>query len=1052
VASDIASAVRKAVVANPTIENVVIVGGDDAIPFYRAPDTTSIANQNEYAEQVGGSNALSAAFATSHFLTDDHYGDLDPLPWLDRLYHVTDLAVGRLATAVTTQIDRFIQTGGRTAVGASAIVTGYDFMTDGASEVATALDITRDVDRSLISDTWTASQLTTKLTTNAASIVLSPNAHYDHQYLLAASGDGKEVPADEDIADYTILKEVGLGSVMFTMGCNAGVNVPATYGGTRTEDWTDAAAARLAVFVANGGFGYGDAEAYALSEKLMGYFAANLDAGTAGEAWRLAKQQYFAEQGAYGSYDEKALQEAIFYGLPMYRTDAGAPAANSTPLVPGVDLDRPGDPASVLLGTQRPRFSTEPSSRGSYYAADDGALVVSGYPIQPKLVIDVTPVNPASFEARGAVIEGMISSEGTATDPAFARAIVDLASLEPEVEGDNVIFPSAFQSIGSIGAKNGRKDNLVLIPGQLAKDTTGATQTLLTEIDPRVYYADLTTNVANDRTKPQIVQSDADAGSGVVLFTVTATDLPSGSAPVTGVKRVLVLYNDNNTPNWQPVDLLPVSGSDEWVGALRTNATNGRYFVQVVDGAGNVGISSFKGAFYRASGEGPDAALIIEGTEGENGWYTSPVTVTVVGKASPLPNATVTGYGTTQSGTTVSVDESGRYTATVPVGSAGTISTSFKVDLDDPTITLSPKATILFPGQTMTASNNYACNDIPLGLVSCTPSTQTFSAGTLRRVTAVDAAGRRATSGQAALAASGTYNAVTQWFTSTPTLTLYSTANTASFFPPALGQGTSTVTLTVEGSAASTVVRVDSIRPTVTATTSNPTYNVGDTGTATCSVFDTGSGPNGCSIGTPDTSPLPDNVTSVTRTLTATGRDVAGNVSTVTITYRVVRPLPWRINGFFSPVNMTLTGETLPSNGEGTVVNVVNAGRSVPMKFEVFAPDGTEVTTLSGPGWVIRHSTQAVNRQVQPWIVPLDAPGPALNSSCTDKPEVPLQSNSTKASAIKFDGDQFNLNADTNDSVSSGATNCFKFQVWVESTTNPGVVLAKVTAFFRLAV
>ena len=35
--------------------------------------------------------------------------------------------------------------------------------------------------------------------------------------------------------------------------------------------------------------------------------------------WSKAKQDYFATQGVYGSYDEKSLQQVVFYGIPMFR-------------------------------------------------------------------------------------------------------------------------------------------------------------------------------------------------------------------------------------------------------------------------------------------------------------------------------------------------------------------------------------------------------------------------------------------------------------------------------------------------------------------------------------------------------------------------------------------------------------------------------------------------------------------------------------------------------------------------------------------------------------
>ena len=66
-----------------------------------------------------------------------------------------------------------------------------------------------------------------------------------------------------------------------------------------------------------------------------------------------------------------------------------------------------------------------------------------------------------------------------------------------------------------------------------------------------------------------------------------------------------------------------------------------------------------------------------------------------------------------------------------------------------------------------------------------------------------------------------------------------------------------------------------------------------------------------------------------THTLVATARDLAGNTTTSKRTYVVS---PWRLSGFHRPVDM------------GGVVNVVKAGSTVPLTFEVFA-GGTELTS-----------------------------------------------------------------------------------------------------------
>ena len=68
-----------------------------------------------------------------------------------------------------------------------------------------------------------------------------------------------------------------------------------------------------------------------------------------------------------------------------------------------------------------------------------------------------------------------------------------------------------------------------------------------------------------------------------------------------------------------------------------------------------------------------------------------------------------------------------------------------------------------------------------------------------------------------------------------------------------------------------------------------------------------------------------------THTVTATATDKAGNTNTASATYTV---LAWTLTGFYQPVDM---------NG---VLNIVKAGSTVPLKFEVFAGP-TELTTTA---------------------------------------------------------------------------------------------------------
>ena len=95
-------------------------------------------------------------------------------------------------------------------------------------------------------------------------------------------------------------------------------------------DWAQSFSGRGAQWIANTGFGYGDTELVAYSERLMALFAKELAVDgslTTGQALSLAKRDYAKTTQVWSPYDEKALQEVVHYGLPMYRIAATSPAA-----------------------------------------------------------------------------------------------------------------------------------------------------------------------------------------------------------------------------------------------------------------------------------------------------------------------------------------------------------------------------------------------------------------------------------------------------------------------------------------------------------------------------------------------------------------------------------------------------------------------------------------------------------------------------------------------------------------------------------------------------
>ncbi len=729
-ANAIAEAIRGPIVAyakdNPSLKYVTIVGSDEVIPFFRQPDDTAYANEDTYAGEFTD-NALHGSLLTRHILTDDGYGDLDPIPWLDHALFLPELGVGRLVEEpadIVGQLDTFVAFDGALDR-STGFVSGYDFLSDGATQVAQNLAAGGATTTSLISEVWTSDDLIDGLLVpGAVPDLASPNAHYDHHRSLPADQQGipeGALTADVlfdvgDVEDFVAANPEELSrTVIFTMGCHAGTSVAdvsvSSTASTNPTDWAQVYGQEAATFVANTGYGYGDTVTVALSERLMAEFASRLDGSlSAGQAMVGAKQHYFGNLGLYGVYDEKAMQEIVFYGLPMYRVGAQG-SAPTTPPPPGVVTD-PGTGLGVTSVDLDPIFDQEDSERGTFFTIDGDTQGIHYRPIQPKLSTDVTVEGKT---AKGALITDLVTDEVTVEDPAFFRPTIDLSANEAEIENFDVIFPTTFATIGTFqqpstdpGERSETRQNLNLVAGQYVGATR--TQRLFDEVGLEVLYVDDGTAEASDFTPPAFRSVQAAVVGGSAGFVV---DLADNDDAV----RVLVLYRDGSG-QWQSAELQPGS---PWTGGgpVAAGTTVVEYFVQAVDAAGNVGMTSFKGAFHQGAvvpTDLPDADPDVDlaGQLGDDGWFTSDVTVSATGDGP---------YSATLDGVPVplpfTIGADGLHIVQISGGDPDPVTFAVKVDRTP------PQVTIRSPGDGNTylldqdVPADFRCSDAGSGIVSC---------------------------------------------------------------------------------------------------------------------------------------------------------------------------------------------------------------------------------------------------------------------------------------------------------------------------------------------
>jgi hypothetical protein len=662
VASAIASTLDTILAAHPGIEHVVIVGGDDIVPFGRVPDTTRLANERQFAQELTGNDELVASMRGGWLLTDDVYVDRSPVQVGNAELYVPNVALGRLVETpadIIAALGDFVANDGHLDA-RTALSVGYDFLTDGSTAVRDAFEArgftTQANADALIGDDWDAEALRDALLGLDGFVVpdiASLNAHYDDHRALPANENANPLPTNLfDTDDIPTLRTLAR-SLLFSVGCHGGLNVtPGTQPG-RPQDWAATYASQGAIWISNTGFGYGDTEIVAASEKLMALFAEGLDGRfSVGQTLLIAKQQYIGELGdVVTPYDVKVAQQMTFYGLPMYRLQAQvtppAPLPEPAPVVIDprtglpVTLVDVASPVAVTPDTPGALVQTI-SDRGTYYTVDGDAMTVQNRPIQPRTTRDVTRLSPSGEplgRASGGLVTALTSVDVQNVDPVVFRPIVN-SVLENEPPTSESLFPASIVSIGentrlidvagTTRAVPGQQ--LVVVPGQFRpypEMSRVGTQRLFTLVRTVVHYAPVGDT---DTTAPVITAVTTSRGETSASISVEVTDEGDGG----GVRRVLVLAAPADGVGeivWLSVDLVR-TGASTWTGAI-VGIGGGAFdfLVQAVDTSGNVGVSSNKGDLYDTNVNVVDdlgaPQIELSSAEPFNGtWYGGPVTVT----------------------------------------------------------------------------------------------------------------------------------------------------------------------------------------------------------------------------------------------------------------------------------------------------------------------------------------------------------------------------------------------------------------------------------------
>lgn len=637
------------------IASIVIVGGDDVIPFAPVAQRTALFTEAGHASELAlseqpdgsacpsdvGANAidpcatpLSAAAAANQILTDDPYGLAVAHQTLGGYLYVPTVAVGRLVDdpdQIRAQLDRFRHADG-VLEGDSALSGGYGPWGELPQLVSENLAWRLGDGDTALTEPWTREDAESFLSPDdgdAAPGIIALGAHMDERRLVpgvdgAAGGvvDAGELieaddheppaapPADEVFDPDDPASPLG-GSVVLLAGSHAGMNLPDGYYDGVT-DWADVFGA-AGGFVGNTGFGLADDVTTALSERLFDLYTRWIGVETAGGAvssggaLTSAKQSYSGGLGFSTGYDEKAMMQAVYYGLPMY-VFADSTKEAPLPAAPDLEVTSSGDgPASAELALT-PSFATitredDAGQQVTYVVADgEQPLATAGDPLLPRVITKIPATDGDGGTPRGALITSLSSTWSDVLQPAVARPVTGVEQAGEETAG--AAFPSSFTAIAGQDTPGGAISLLVTTPAsvQTAPDGSGRIETFPT-MGVEVLYGS-----GEDSTAPVIGPTEQRDGR----FTVAASDLTDRGASG-DVSRVVLLAQEAGIPDdsaeraWEAVELAPDSDG-EWSGEIPADLADGsyRWIVQVADVAGNVAIETAQGRIAAAQPDPPE--------------------------------------------------------------------------------------------------------------------------------------------------------------------------------------------------------------------------------------------------------------------------------------------------------------------------------------------------------------------------------------------------------------------------------------------------------------
>jgi hypothetical protein len=451
-------------------------------------------------------------------------------------------------------------------------------------------------------------------------------------------------------------------ALAYSVGCHSGLSVIDGDLSTSSKpgykaDFASAVLKQGGNWIGNTGYGYGDSDLVAYSEKLSVLFTKAIGrritdlssiyiGPTIGESLVRAKREYLRGAGpsSFGPYDEKIIEEWTLYGLPFIRVKV--PNPTNAPF-PGNAFDPAALPVPpdtrANLGPSNPTFTRLITVSNITYgsldlSSDDvprvlsakvednfgpanpltiDTLIRAGQPVLPLLSYDITLRNTGnSFPGTGQgipqprgvrLLSATMLPEIAGYNPHVTTITTDTTFVQQQTDPDigtrGQWLPDQPFTYQRTAAAQSFTDKLLISPAQFwgTSERSGRLRRFKTMVF-EVSYIDPQSaliGTLNDTTPPEISNVSITLPSGG--FTTAGAQPPiSVQALVnddgSGTFDVVAVYSSDGT-TWDDIPLTPGAGG-KYTGLLNapSSGKNISVLVTASDKAGNVSTYTAKGA------------------------------------------------------------------------------------------------------------------------------------------------------------------------------------------------------------------------------------------------------------------------------------------------------------------------------------------------------------------------------------------------------------------------------------------------------------------------